>query len=193
MQRIDTKNWKVIEESYHTKLADVPHGERIDEMLNREKSINPHWQRFMLALDTLGLVEMESRHAEVQRLLRENGVTYVVHGEQHGHRPWALDPIPLIISNTDWDIISAGLTQRAELLNLILTDLYGKRTLIKEGLIPPEIVYTHAGFLRACAGLTTPKLPFLLNYAADLARGSDGRMWVLGDRTQSPSGMGYAP
>ena len=192
MQGTDITNWKVIEESYHAKLADVPYGERIDEMLNRDKSINPHWQRFMQALDTLGLAEMESRHAEVQRLLRENGVTYVVHGEQHGHRPWALDPIPLIISNTDWDIISKGLTQRAELLNLILTDLYGERTLIKEGLIPPEVVYTHAGFLRACVGLTTPGLPFLLNYAADVARGSDGRMWVLGDRTQSPSGVGYA-
>ena len=179
-------------ERYHTKLADVSHGEQIDEMLNRDMSINPHWQRFMQALDTLGLMEMESRHAEVQRLLRENGVTYVGHGEQHGHRPWALDPIPLIISNTDWDIISAGLIQRAELLNRILTDLYGERTLIKEGWIPPEVVYTHAGFLRACAGLTPSGLPFLLNYAADIARGSDGRMWVLGDRTQAPSGVGYA-
>ena len=192
MQRTDIKNWKVIEGSYSTKLADAPQGEQIDEMLNRDKSINPHWYTFMQALDTLGLAEMESRHEEVQRLLRENGVTYVVHGEQHGHRPWALDPIPLIISNTDWEIISAGLRQRAELLNLILKDFYGERTLIKEGLIPPEVVYAHAGFLRACVGLTVPGFPFLLNYAADLARGSDGRIWVLADRTQAPSGAGYA-
>ena len=192
MQGTDIKNWKGIAGYYSTKLADVPAGERIDEMLNGDTSINPHWQPFMQALNTLGPAEMESRHQEIQRLLRENGVTYVVHGEQHGHRPWELDPIPLIISNADWDIISAGLTQRAELLNLILTDLYGERTLIKEGLIPPEVVYTHAGFLRACVGFTTPGLPFLLNYAADLARGSDGRMWVLSDRTQAPSGAGYA-
>ena len=103
-----------------------------------------------------------------------------------------MDPIPLIISKADWDAISAGLTQRAELLNLILTDLYGERSLIKDGLIPPEVVYAHAGFLRACVGLTPPGFPFLLNYAADLARGQDGRMWVLGDRTQAPSGAGYA-
>ncbi len=192
MQRTDTTNWKVIKDSYSTKRADTPYGEQIDEMLNRDKSINPHWHTFMQALDTLGLTEMESRHAEVQRLLRENGVTYVVHGEQHGHRPWALDPIPLIISNADWDTISVGLKQRAELLNLILMDIYGERTLIKEGLIPPEVVYAHAGFLRACVGLTAPGLPFLLNYAADLARGSDGKMWVLSDRTQAPSGAGYA-
>ena len=161
-------------------------------MLSRDRQINPHWYDFMKALDTLGLAEMESRHQEVQRLLRENGVTYVVHGEQQEHRPWELDPIPLIISNTEWETISAGLTQRAKLLNLILTDLYGERRLIKEGLIPPEAVYAHAGFLRACVGLIPSECPFLMNYAADLARGSDGRMWVLGDRTQAPSGAGYA-
>ena len=183
------KNWKVIGDSYHnTQSAD----QQLDEMLSRDGQINPHWHGFMQALNTLGLAEMESRHKEVQRLLRENGVTYVVHGEQQGHRPWALDPIPLIISNTDWDVISTGLTQRAKLLNLILEDLYGERRLIKEGLIPPEAVYAHTGFLRACVGLIPSGFPFLLNYAADLARGSDGKMWVLSDRTQAPSGAGYA-
>ena len=193
MQRADVINSKVVGDSYSTsKFANVPHGRQIDEMLNRDRQINPHWHSFIQALDTLGLPEMESRHEEVQRLLRENGVTYVVHGEQQGHRPWELDPIPLIISNTDWDAISAGLTQRAELLNLILTDLYGERRLIKDGLIPPEVVYAHASFLHACVGLTPPGFPYLLNYAADLGRGSDGRIWVLADRTQAPSGAGYA-
>lgn len=193
MQQSDTTDWKVIGNSYHAvRSANLSHDEQIDEMLSPDNQINPHWQGFMQALDTLGLAEMESRHKEIQRLLRENGVTYVVHGEQQGHRPWELDPIPLIISNTDWETISAGLTQRAELLNLILTDLYGERRLIKEGLIPPEVVYTHAGFLRACVGLIPSGFPFLLSYAADLARGSDGRIWVLSDRTQAPSGAGYA-
>ena len=193
MQRSGTTHWQAITESYSTaKFGDVFHGVQIDEMLSQDKSIHPHWRNFMQVLDTLGLTEMESRHEEIQRLLRENGVTYMVHGEQHGHRPGELDPIPLIISNTDWDTISDGLRQRAELLNLILMDLYGERTLIKEGLIPPEVVYAHAGFLRACVGLIPPGFPFLLNYAADLARGPDGRMWVLSDRTQAPSGAGYA-
>lgn len=193
MQRTDTANSKMIGDSYSIpKFANIPHGKQIDEMLDWDRQINPHWHSFIQALDTLGLTEMESRHKEVQRLLRENGVTYVVHGEQHRHRPWELDPIPLIISNTDWETISAGLKQRAELLNLILMDFYGERRLIKDGWVPPEVVYAHAGFLRACVGLIPPEFPFLLNYAADLARGSDGRIWVLGDRTQAPSGAGYA-
>ena len=194
------KNWKVIGDSYNTaKSADLPYGrasnvlgEQIDEMLNQDGQINPHWHTFMQVLDTLGLAEMESLDKEVQRLLRENGVTYVLHGERQGHRPWELDPIPLIISNTDWQTISDGLTQRAELLNLILMDLYGERTLIKDGVIPPEVVYAHTGFLRACVGLAPSEFPFLLNYAADLARGQDGRIWILGDRAQAPSGAGYA-
>ena len=189
----DTKNWKTIGDNYHAaKFSDLHHDEQIDEMLSRNRQINPHWHGFMKALDTLGLAEMESRHKEVQRLLRENGVTYVVHGEQQGHRPWELDPIPLIISKADWETISGGLTQRAELLNLILMDLYGERRLIKDGLIPPEVIYAHAGFLRTCVGITPTESRFLVNYAADLARGPDGRMWVLSDRTQAPSGAGYA-
>ena len=183
----------MIDDSYHAAQTTNPqHNQQIDEMLSRDGQINPHWHDFMKALDTLGLSEMESRHKEVQRLLRENGVTYVVHGERQGHRPWELDPIPLIISDADWQTISAGLTQRAELLNLILMDLYGERRLIKDGLIPPEVIYAHSGFLRACVGITPTDSRFLLNYAADLARGSDGRMWVLSDWTQAPSGAGYA-
>ena len=194
------ENWKVIGDRYNTaKSADLPYGrisdvpnEQIDEMLSRNGQVNPHWHAFMQALDTLGLTEMASRDEEVKRLLRENGVTYVLHGEQQGHRPWELDPIPFILSNTDWQTISEGLTQRAELLNRILMDLYGDRTLIKEGVIPPEVVYAHTGFLRACVGLVPSGFPFLLNYAADLARGPDGNIWILSDRAQAPSGAGYA-
>ena len=194
------ENWKVIGDNYNTaKSADVPYGRtsdvssgQIDEMLNRDGQINPHWHTFMQGLDTLGLAEIESLDKAVKRLLRENGVTYVLHGERQGHRPWELDPIPFIISNTDWQTISEGLTQRAELLNLILMDLYGERTLIKDGVIPPEVVYAHAGFLRSCVGLAPSGFQFLLNYAADLARGPDGNIWILSDRAQAPSGAGYA-
>ena len=192
MQQSDITDWQVIGDNYHsTKPANSSNGQ-IDEMLNPDGQVNPHWHAFMQTLNTLGLTEMASRDEEVKRLLRENGVTYVLHGEQQGHRPWELDPIPFIISNTDWQTISDGLTQRAELLNRILMDLYGDRTLIKEGVIPPEVVYAHAGFLRACVGLVPSGFPFLLNYAADLARGPDGNIWILSDRAQAPSGAGYA-
>ena len=179
----------IIDDSYTAGFSETAH---MDEMLDRSGKINPHWHAFIQTLSTLGLEEMAVCHKAVVRLLRENGVTYVVHGEKQRHRPWELDPIPLIISPSDWEAISAGLTQRAELLNLILADLYGEKRLIKDGLIPPEVVYAHADFLRPCHALVPPGGVHLPMYAADLARDVNGQIWVLSDRTRAPSGAGYA-
>lgn len=190
MKRTNKTNRDIVDDNF-TK-AYFSDTKQVDEMLSWSGEVNLHWQSFIQALNTLGLEEMVSRHKEAVRLLRENGVTYVVHGEKHGHRPWELDPIPLIISNADWGSISAGLTQRAELLNLILKDLHGEKRLIKEGLIPPEVVYAHAGFLRPCNELLPSDNNLLLMYAADLAKDFSGNIWVLSDRTQAPSGAGYA-
>ena len=197
MQRSNNTHYTVIDENY--RLTESRTGDASDdEMFDGIGQVHAHWQAFIAALQTLGLEEMETRHQELRRLLRENGVTYVVHGEERGHRPWELDPIPLIFSSAEWEKIATGLTQRAELLNRVLMDVYGERRLIKEGVLPPEVVYAHAGFLRECDGIATEKTggiairKSLLLYAADLARGSDGQMWVLSDRTQAPSGAGYA-
>lgn len=128
---------------------------------------------------------------EVARLLEDDGVTYHVPGT--GQRlAWQLDPVPLVIGAEDWTTIEAGVVQRAELLNLVLADLYGPRVLLREGLIPPRLVHSHPGFLRALDGVHLPGPQQLFTYAADLARRSDGETVVLGDRTQAPSGAAYA-
>lgn len=164
-----------------------------DEMWLKTGQVQPHWQPFVQAFAGLGPGELERTQQEVRRLLQENGVTYNVHGDTDGfQKSWGLDIIPLIISEADWRGIEAGMVQRAELLNLILQDLYGPRRLIKQGLLPMELIYSHNGFLRPCDGVLAPNQPQLIVYAADLARGPDGRMWVLSDRTQAPSGAGYA-
>jgi len=164
-----------------------------DEMLGSDGQIRPHWQYLIRALRTLGTSELEQRGAEASKLLRENGVTYNVYSDPAGQsRPWQLDPVPLLVSSEEWATIETGLLERAELMNLILADIYGPRELIRKGLLPLELVYNHGGFLRACDQLTLRGKHQLVVYAADLARGPDDRMWVLGDRTQAPSGMGYA-
>ena len=190
MQRTEKPNLNTVDDNFtNAYFSDT---EQLDEMLDKTGKIALHWQPFIQALNTLGLEEMTARHKDAARLLRENGVTYIVHGEKQGHRPWELDPIPLIISNSDWGSISAGLTQRAELLNLILKDLYGEKRLIKDGLVPPEVIYAHAGFLRPCNELLPSDNNLLPMYAADLAKDSSGNISVLNDRTQAPSGAGYA-
>ena len=147
----------------------------------------------MGALEAMGSEKLELRRREAQRLLRENGVTYNVYGDSEKlTRPWRLDPVPLLISSEEWRVIEAGLKQRAELLNLILKDIYGKQSLLKKGLLPGELIFGHEGFLHPCVGVLQDQQRQLTIYSANLARGPNGRMWVLDDRTQAPSGSGYA-
>jgi uncharacterized circularly permuted ATP-grasp superfamily protein/uncharacterized alpha-E superfamily protein len=164
-----------------------------DEMYATENKVLPYWERFMTALDSMGIETLEARRREAQRLLRENGVTYNVYGDsQKLTRPWRLDPVPLLISSEEWIEIEAGLKQRAALLDLILKDIYGEQTLLKKGLLPAELIFGHEGFLRPCVGALQNQQRHLTIYSANLARGPNGRMWVLDDRTQAPSGSGYA-
>ncbi|HYP80768.1 MAG TPA: circularly permuted type 2 ATP-grasp protein, partial [Steroidobacteraceae bacterium] len=128
-----------------------------------------------------------------EQQIRESGVTYNVYADPKGQdRPWDLDVLPFIIDAQEWQGIEAGISQRANLLNKILGDLYGPQLLLREGLIPPPLVYSHGGFLRPAHGATVPSDVYLHIYAADLARSPDGRWWVMNDRTQAVSGIGYA-
>src|SRR5882724_3144803 len=164
-----------------------------DELLEKDGHLRPHWETFFQSFSELGQEDVQNRHAELLRLLKENGVTYNIYGDPAGtHRPWLLDPIPLLISREEWHTIESGLIQRATLLDLILKDIYGQRKLIRNGLLPMELVYHHAGFLRQCAGIQLPGKHNLVLYSADIARGADGKIWVVNDRTQAPSGSGYA-
>ncbi len=164
-----------------------------DEMYAKENKALPYWERFMASLNSMGSEKLELRRREAQRLLRENGVTYNVYGDsQNLTRPWRLDPVPLLISSEEWLVIEAGLKQRADLLDLILKDIYGKQNLLKKGLLPAELVFGHEGFLHPCVGALQNQKRHLTIYSANLARGPNGLMWVLDDRTQAPSGSGYA-
>jgi uncharacterized circularly permuted ATP-grasp superfamily protein/uncharacterized alpha-E superfamily protein len=128
-----------------------------------------------------------------RRLIVENGVTYNVYADPQGaDRPWALDPIPLILTAAEWRTIESGLAQRTRLLNALLADLYGPQRLLAEGVVPPQLVFGHPNFLWPCSGLTPRDGKWLHIYAADLARAPDGQWWVMADRTQAPSGAGYA-
>jgi len=164
-----------------------------DEMSSQPGALWPHWEYLSVAIASLGEPELERRAHELRRLLRENGVTYNFYEENDTiERPWSLDPIPVLLTSADWSEIEQGLAQRAELLDLVLRDLYGPRKLLKRGLVPPELIFGHPGFLRSCAGTARVDGRWLTLCAADLARGPDGRLWVIGDRIQAPSGAGYA-
>jgi uncharacterized circularly permuted ATP-grasp superfamily protein/uncharacterized alpha-E superfamily protein len=165
----------------------------LDECFRRDNGVKEHWQKLMTNIEGLGIPELKNRQQELLKLLQENGVTYNVYGDPNGlNRPWLLDAVPLIISAQEWKTVESGLKQRAYVLDKLLEDIYGERTLIKKGILPPELIYGHSGFLRPCNNIKLPGKNKLIVYAADLSRGPDGKVWVLKDRTQAPSGMGYA-
>jgi uncharacterized circularly permuted ATP-grasp superfamily protein/uncharacterized alpha-E superfamily protein len=170
-----------------------PLPEAWDEMWDADSGVRPHWGDLVEGLAGLGARDWSARGQRIKRLLRENGVTYHVYNDPRGYsRTWELDPIPLLIDAAEWLQIEAGLEQRARLLDLILRDLYGPQTLLKRGLLPPDLIYAHAGYLRPLLGAMPADRRQLIFYAADLVRGPDGRIWVMADRTQAPSGAGYA-
>ncbi len=166
---------------------------RYDELLAEPHMPRPQWQRLFAAIVGATQQQLRERVASVDRQVRENGVTYNVYADSKGlDRPWELDLLPMLIPDDEWATIEAGVAQRAKLLNRILADLYGEQRLLREGLIPPALIFGHSGFLRPAHGMKVPGGVHLHLYAADLARSPDGRWWVIADRTQAPSGAGYA-
>jgi uncharacterized circularly permuted ATP-grasp superfamily protein/uncharacterized alpha-E superfamily protein len=164
-----------------------------DELLASTGEPRAHWHALLermrgdhssVARDTVELVE---------RLIAENGVTYNVYADPKGmDRPWTLDPLPVVLTPDEWQHIERGVAQRARLLNEVLSDLYGSQRMLSAGILPPELAFGHPNFLWPCRGITPLNNQWLSMYAVDLARAPDGKWWVLSDRTQTPSGAGYA-
>ena len=164
-----------------------------DEIVTGNGHLRAHWQSLLARLTPLDSKEMAERVEESTRLLRQNDVTYTIYGDpQNSERLWPLDVMPLLIPADEWRTISAGVVQRARLLNALLQDIYGPRRMVTEGLLPAPLIEANAGFLRPCHDVLPQGGTYLHLYAVDLGRGADGQWSVLADRTETPSGAGYA-
>lgn len=167
--------------------------EVFDEVLGEDGRPRAHYEPLLSAIENFEPGEWRRRLDGTQRLVEEQGISYNVYTDPVGtERPWPLDPVPLIIPAAEWRELRAGLIQRATLLNRILEDGYGPQELIRSGWLSPALVFAQPDFLRPCHGIRVPEASRLTFYAADLARAPDGRWWVTSDRTQIPTGMGYA-
>ena len=154
--------------------------------------LTPAWTTFFNFLGSAGFNDLNHRGANLRRQIRDNGVTYNVYADANGpQRPWSLDLFPLIISADDWTGIESGIKQRTRLLNHIMADVYGPQKLLHQGLLPAALVQGHPGYLRAMQGVEPAGGIFLHVAAFDMARGPDGKWWVVSQRTQAPSGLGY--
>ncbi|MDN4588053.1 A circularly permuted ATPgrasp family protein [Xenophilus aerolatus] len=154
--------------------------------------LTPAWSEFFEALGPAGFADLPRRAVSLERQIRDNGVTYNVYADRDGpQRPWSLDLFPLIVPPQSWAQIEAGVIQRTRVLDRVLADVYGPQKLLSEGLLPAALVRGHPGYLRAMHGVRPPGDTWLRIAAFDLARGPDGNWWVVSQRTQAPSGLGY--
>ncbi|MGC3961507.1 MAG: circularly permuted type 2 ATP-grasp protein [Verrucomicrobiota bacterium] len=167
--------------------------EAFDELLGENREVRSHYAKLFNGLEDFSESELQRRADTCKRLVHEQGITYNVYGDPRGmERPWQLDPIPFIIAPDEWASLEAGLIQRATLLNKILADCYSEQKLIHTRWLSPALVFAQPDFLRPCHGMRVANDTYLNFYAADLARSPDGRWWVVSDRTQIPTGIGYA-
>lgn len=155
-------------------------------------ALTPHWARFFENLGSDGFSDLNRRTANLQRQVRDNGVTYNVYADANGpQRPWSLDLFPLIVSPQSWQQIEQGVLQRTRLLDRVMADVYGPQRLLADGFLPSALVQGHPGYLRAMHGVQVPAGTHLHIAAFDLARDPNGDWWVVSQRTQAPSGLGY--
>jgi uncharacterized circularly permuted ATP-grasp superfamily protein/uncharacterized alpha-E superfamily protein len=176
-------------------LHQIPlrYGNAYDELSADGVIPRPHWAKLMDSLRSIGTEELGRRWARAERRIRENGITYNVYGDPLGaSRAWQIDIVPLLIAADEWRLIEAGIIQRARLFSLLLEDLYGSQKLVAQGHFPAALLYGNPAFLRPLVGVRVPPHSYLHMLAVDLARSPDGQWWVLADRTQAPSGSGYA-
>lgn len=182
-------------------LFDLRHGPAIgyDEFVDRDGNVRPAWAELADAIAQRGRAGLDRLRSVVHSLIDNDGITYTDvgsggEGKAPGvePRPWSLDTLPIVLAAADWDVLEAGLIQRSRLLDAVLADLYGPRTLLTEGILPPELLFAHPGYVRAASGIDVPGHHQLFMHGCDVSRQPDATFQVNADWTQAPSGAGYA-
>lgn len=169
-------------------LENVP-----DELIDEHGNIRQAWQGLIDAISGLSFEDWEMRIARGQQYLRDAGVYYRQYSpEGTSEREWPLSAIPLLIDEDEWHSIGASLIQRADILEKVVADIYGDNTLVRDGYLPNELIAQNPEWLRPLVGITPRSGNFLNFIAFDIGRGPKGKWWVLNDRTQAPSGAGFA-
>lgn len=172
-------------DSYRSQFPDY------DEFVDADGQIRPAWSAFARKVGSFNSEEVSGRNDLLRRLIEDNGITYNVYSEEENSREWTMDLFPLIFGETEWNDLERKLQQRAELINEVLADLYGPQHCLQEAILPPYLAYANPAFLRSCYNIKPIDGQFVQLYAADIARSPDGSWWVLNDRVEAASGMGY--
>ncbi|MEO0927158.1 MAG: circularly permuted type 2 ATP-grasp protein [Cyanobacteria bacterium J06643_13] len=163
-----------------------------DELFVNSGQPRSHCGSLIKHMIELGITQLEQQRQTAEIALFKLGVTFNVYNDDRGvEKIFPFDIIPRIIDGDEWSKLEQGLKQRIRALNLFLDDVYGEQKIVKDGKIPPEIVYTASGFLKPCLGVKPPMGVWCHITGTDLVRNKDGSWYVLEDNLRSPSGVSY--
>ncbi|MHA8050163.1 circularly permuted type 2 ATP-grasp protein [Aquirufa sp. ROCK-SH2] len=163
-----------------------------DEMFTPEGQIREGYAHFKDRVEQLSVEEFTRRQQSAERALMAMGITFNVYAENEGtERIMPVDIIPRILNSKEWEKLERGLKQRITALNLFLADIYSDQKIIKDGIIPKEVIYSSKNFLAPCMGIKPPKNIWIHITGTDLIRGKDGEYMVLEDNLRCPSGVSY--
>ncbi|MCX7633937.1 MAG: circularly permuted type 2 ATP-grasp protein, partial [Turneriella sp.] len=170
---------------YHTEHA-------FDEMVAKDGSLRPQYASLGDRLSRMELGELVRRKGRAERALFASGITFTLYGKEGSQdRILPFDIIPRIIRADEWAMLESGLVQRTLALNAFLNDIYGKQHIVRDGIIPREVIESSPGFLKPCLGVKPPRGIYIHISGTDLVRGEDGNYMVLEDNLRCPSGVSY--
>lgn len=173
-------------------FADYDTGGFFDEMINEKNKARPHYAAFKKRMQKMDWKKLNALRFATDRAQLSMGMTFNVYSDNQGtERILPLDIIPRIISGADWDEMGRGLRQRIVALNMFIDDLYHEQKILKDKIIPAELVLSSATFLKECVGLNPPQKVWCHITGSDLIRGGDGKFYVLEDNLRCPSGVSY--
>ncbi|MCA9059222.1 MAG: circularly permuted type 2 ATP-grasp protein [Planctomycetaceae bacterium] len=163
-----------------------------DESFAADGSARPEWAELLQRLEQLGEVSLRKRWQQAQAQIERDGVTFHPHGSSGiESRPWMLDAVPMVITESEWTGLATKLSERAQILEALLRDLFGRQTLLKDKVLPPEVLFGHPGWYPSYQQLYRDHHRYLTYCVTDLARSADGTWRAVGDRTRAPFGLGY--
>ncbi|MEP0712524.1 circularly permuted type 2 ATP-grasp protein [Algoriphagus sp.] len=167
-------------------------GEHYDEMITDGGEIREHYNEIFSHLKKTSSRKMNQLQHSANQTQRSMGMTFnVYHDNQGREKILHLDIIPRIIPNSEWKKLEAGLKQRTQALNLFLQDIYNERKILKDGIVPSELILKSKDYLEPCIGLTPPKGIWCHITGTDLVKAKDGEYYILEDNLRCPSGVSY--
>jgi uncharacterized circularly permuted ATP-grasp superfamily protein len=174
------------------RFATYDPGEFFDEMFESTHAPRSAARALTHLIETLPDGELLRRQQSAERALLHMGITFSVYGDRAGtERIFPFDLVPRIVGASEWKQIEGGLKQRIHALNLFIDDVYHEQRIIKDGVVPAEILRTATSFRHACVGLTPPRGIWCHITGTDLVRDKDGQIYVLEDNLRCPSGVSY--